>query len=80
MRLPSFQLESDMETAMRKLKQATQRERARRKLKEGKAQGEAAHHHEPPPKSMSAGTRNGHSPPTHAMSTADRRGQKATLH
>lgn len=77
MRLPSFQLGSETETAMRKLKQATQRQKARRALKEKKEQAETSHDR---PKSMKAGTRTGQTSTGRPAGGRNGHSQKATLH
>lgn len=65
---------------MRKLKQATQRQKARRVLKQKKRQTETTYHDGLATKSMAASLRNEPSPPGRASSNSQGRGQKVTLH
>ncbi|CAN7428217.1 hypothetical protein LJR090_003418 [Bosea sp. LjRoot90] len=64
---------------MRKLKQATQRAKTRRELKEKKERAETGHVDRPASKVAKTSVRNGHSPPPGRTANAER-SQKATLH
>jgi hypothetical protein len=79
MRSSSFQPKNETETAMRKLKQATQRAKARRELKEKKERTETGYIDRPASKVAKTSIRNGHSPPPGRTASAGR-SQKTTLH
>lgn len=79
MRLAPFPLESKTETAMRKLKQATQREKTRRALREQK-EADATSRDRSASKPMKASARSGASVPRRAAEKAGSPSHKATLH
>lgn len=65
---------------MRKLRQAAQRQKARRALKQKKGQAETIYHDGPAIKSMETSPRNEPSLPGRTSSAPKGRGQKVTLH